>query len=205
MTVLVTPLTFSWVLPWKTRSGDLCEDTYSANEIILYNIPVFSSILLSSLFIGAVLIALCRNAVNRAENTLQQQHRKALRETIPFVVFIIVHQVAILMKIVVLACQLYLAEERKKAGTFVLWECYNLWPLILVSLPILLVCHPRIRRRIKCKNKNKSQRPINVIATSGYGTTVQQSHPSNHTHPSSHTHYTCSHEIITSHTHHSTP
>ena len=174
VTVLVTPLTFLWVFPWKTRNANLCHYTYNLNEIkfvFFYNIPVFLTILLSCLFIGAVLIALCKNAVNRAENTLQQQHRKAVRETIPFVVFMIAHQVTIFTVVVIIACQLYLAEEGEKAGTFVLWECFNLWPLIVVSLPILLACHPRIRRRIKCTRSSQEHLIVNKNYW-GYGTTT---------------------------------
>ena len=120
VTVLVTPLTFLWVLPWKTRSGILCHYAFSLNDIqflFFYNIPTFSSVLLTGFFIGAVLITLCKNAVNGAENTLQQQHRKAVRETIPFVVFMIVHEITLIMVMVIFSIQLYLAKEEKKAGT----------------------------------------------------------------------------------------
>ena len=88
----------------------------SLNEIkfiFFHNIPNFSSVILTSIMIGAVLIKLCKNAVNRAENTLHQQHRKALKETTPFVVFMIPHQVTIIMAMVNIACRLLLAEERK--------------------------------------------------------------------------------------------
>ena len=97
-----------------------------------------------------MLITLCKNAVNRAENTLQQQHRKAVRETMPFVVFIIAHQITIIMLVVILASQLCLAEEGEGAS-FIIWETYDLWPLVFVSLPVLLVCQPRIRHGMKCK------------------------------------------------------
>ena len=32
-------------------------------------------------------MTLCKNAMNRVENTLQQQHRKSVRETTPLLVF----------------------------------------------------------------------------------------------------------------------
>ena len=155
VTVLVTPLTFLWVFPWKARKTLVCEDTYSLAIIKLvffYNIPNVSVILLSTIFIGAVLMILCKNAVNRAENTLQQQHRKAVRETIPLVVFVIAHQISALMVFGVLACQLYIAvaTKNKRAPVFV-WEMYHLWPITVISLPILLLSQPRIRHRIKCR------------------------------------------------------
>ena len=66
----------------------------------------------------------------------------------------IVHRVTLVMLMGILACQLYLAEE---AGTFVLWECYNLWPLVFVSLPILLACHPRIDAESNASSISKVQ------------------------------------------------
>ena len=149
VTVLVTPLTFLWVFPWKVRNT-LCEASYSLEQIklvIYYNIPNISSILLSCAFIGAVLITLCRSA--RKQDTLQQQHRRAVRETIPLVVFMITHQVAVLINASVLAYQLYMAQSGKRVS-FLLWEFFDLWPLVGVSLPILLLSQPRIRRSIKC-------------------------------------------------------
>ena len=208
VTVLVTPLTFVWVFPWKKRSGDFCDDTYSLKQIklvLFYDIPVFLLVLLSCLFIGAVLAVLCKNSFNRSKNTLQQQHRKAVKETIPFVVFMTAHQIRQIMAVVILACQLYLAEGGEKAGTlnFILWQSHDLWPLVFVCLPILLVCQPRIRRRIKCK---WSQKHINMNVTSEHGKTISQSHPSSYTHyssphESSHTTTGNVHNIIAGHTH----
>ena len=130
-----------------------------------------------------------KNAMNRVENTLQQQHRKAVRETIPLLVFIIANLVSVM---VFIACQLYLAQD----DSFILLEIYCLWPLGVIFLPILMVCHPRIRHNIKRK---RLQDYKNMHITSGYGTTVQQSHPS------SYTHYSSPHESSgTDHTHYNT-
>ena len=184
VTVMVTPLTFLWVFPWKIRSGNLCIDTNNFNEIkyfIFLNFTVFSSMLLSCFFIGAVLITLCKNAVDRVENTLQQQHRKAVRETVPLVVFMVVHQITIILLMVIVACLLYLTEEGK-GSQFILWELYDLWPIVTVSILALLLCQPHIRRRLKCK---RPQRLINVNITSGYDSTVQQSNQSSYTYYSS--------------------
>ena len=190
--VLVTPLTFLWVFYWKTRKSEICEDTYSLNEIRLtlcFNIPILLSHLFSCFFIGAVLITLCKNAVDRVENTLQQQHRKAVREIVPLVVFMIAHQILLIFVTVIVACQLLMAEEGKKAP-FIMWESYDMWPIVTVSIPILLLCQPRIRRRLKCK---RPQRLINVNITSGYDSTVQQSNQS------SYTYYSSLHETVGTH------
>ena len=149
VTVLVTPLTFLWVFPWKIRNT-LCEATYSLEQIklvIYYNIPNISASLLSCVFIGAVLITLCRSA--QKQDTLQQQHRKAVKETIPLVVFVIVHQIAVFINAGVLTYQLLMAESGKRVS-LLLWELFDLWPLAGVSLPVLLLSQPRIRRSIKC-------------------------------------------------------
>ena len=156
-------------------------------------IPINLSILLSFIFIGAVLMTFCKNAMNRVENTLQQQHRKAVRETIPLLVFMTANLIGIVSEMVIIACQLYLAQD----SSFILRETYGLWPLGVILLPILMVCHPRIRRKVKCKWLQKYK---NKHITSGYGTTVQQSHPS------SYTHYSSPHKSSgTDHTHYNTP
>ena len=187
VTVLVTPLTFLWVFPWKEISTDSCD------KYFYFYIPISLSMLLSFIFIGAVLITLCKNAMKRAENTLQQQHRKAVRETIPLLVFMTAHQIALTIATLIVVCQLYLARD----ASFILWESYGLWPLGVIFLPILMMCHPRIRSKVKCK---RMQDYKNKHITSGYGTTVHQSHPS------SYTHYSSPHERSgTDHTHYNTP
>ena len=40
-------------------------------------------------------MTLCKNAMNRVENTLQQQHRKTVRETIPLLVFMTANLIGI--------------------------------------------------------------------------------------------------------------
>ena len=187
VTVLVTPLTFLWVHPWKERSAVTCDDEYNFKFKLYFFIPVTLSILLSFIFTGAVLITLCKNAMKRVENTLQQQHRKAVRETIPLLVFMIANLVSVM---VFIACQLYLAQD----DSYILREIYGLWPLGVIFLPILMVFHPRIRRKVKCKLLQDYK---HMHITSGYGTTVHQSHPS------SYTHYSSPHE--TDHTHYNTP
>ena len=190
VTVLVTPLTFLWVIAWKQRSTVSCDDKNNLMFKFYFFIPVTLSILFSFIFVGAVLITLCKNAMNRVENTLQQQHRRAARETIPLLVFMTTHQICLVSEMVIIACQLYLAGD----SSFILWEIYGLWPLGVISLPILMMCHPRIRRKVKCKRMQKYK---NMHITSGYGTTVQQSHLSSYTRHSSpressgtdHTHY----------------
>ena len=82
---------------------------------------------------------------------------------------------------VLLACDNYFTEV-KSVKSFVLQQILNLWPVVLVSLPTLLLFQPHIRHKIKCR---RSQTFINVNAASGYGTTVHQSHPSSYTHFSS--------------------
>ena len=150
VTVLVIPLTFLWVFPWMTKNSAFCEDTYSFKLVAFQNIPNFSSVILTTIFIGAVLIILCKNAVNRVENTLQQQHRKAVREIVPFVIFVIAHQIAVFITTGALAFQLYVAMFKKNdKAPFFVWELFDLWPIAVISLPILLLSQPRIRHRIK--------------------------------------------------------
>ena len=159
--VLVTPLTFLWIFPWKKIAP--CDYTHNLKEIKVYwltNISFLSATLLSCLFTGAVLIILCKKAVTRVENnTLQQQYRKALRETIPFVVFVITHQVFSIELVSVLSYQEYMTAENKELP-FLLWEAIDIWPLCAISLPLLLLSQSRIRLAIKCKKS-----PKNINAT----------------------------------------
>ena len=184
VTVFVTPLTFLWVFPWRIRKSNFCASSDMIQFISINNIgiPVALLLFLSCLFIGAMLTVLCLNAVKRVENTFQQQHRKAVRETIPLVVFMIAHVVTLSVAGVL---SLYFSEKEKVK--FFLLQIIHLWPIVLVSLPILLLFQPHIRRKIKCR---RSQRLININATSGYGTTVHQSHPSS----ASYTHFSSPHE-----------
>ena len=157
--VLVTPLTFLWIFPWKKIA--LCGNTHSLKDIKVYwlaSISFLSATLLSCLFTGAVLIILCKKAVKRVENnTLQQQYRKAVRETIPFVVFVITHQVFSIELVSVLSYQEYMTTENKEIS-FLLWEVTDIWPLCAISLPILLLSQSRIRLAIKCKKSPKNIR-----------------------------------------------
>ena len=124
VTVLVTPLTFSWVFPWKMIIG-FCFSSNSIKLNLLFGIPVFSLMLLSCLFIGVLLLMFCKKTLDRQENTLQQQHRKAVRETIPLVVFMIAHVTTLVTLIVLLAC-VYHFTEVKSAYSFVLWQIISL-------------------------------------------------------------------------------
>ena len=187
VTVLVTPLTFLWVIVTVLK----CEDNKSMKLTYFLNTPHFVSILLSCLFIGAVLLMLCKNAVNRAENTLQQQHRKALRKIIPFVVFVMAYQIADIIYMGILASQLCMVEENKKVQAI---YTTALWPAIPVSLPILLVYEPRIRHRIKCRKPQwRLTRSTNIehFPTIHQSTGVSQ--PSD-------THYSVQHESTVSST-----
>ena len=166
VTVLVTPLTFSWVFPWKMNIS-FCFSSNVLKWNLIYGIPVFTLVLLSCLFIGALLIMFCKKTLDRQENTLQQQHRKAVRETIPLLVFMIAHITTLFVFMVLLACEYYLTEV-KTVNSFVLQQIINLWPSSAVSLPILLLFQPHIRHKIKFR---RSQKLINVNAASGYGAT----------------------------------
>ena len=156
--VLVIPLTFLWIFPWKKIA--LCDDTKEIKVIWLTNISFLSATLLSCLFTGAMLIILCKKAVTRVENnTLQQQYRKAVRETIPFVVFVITHQVFSIELVSVLSYQEYMTTGNKEIP-FLLWEAIDIWPVGAISLPLLLLSQSRIRLAIKCKKS-----PKNINAT----------------------------------------
>ena len=184
MTVLVTPLTFLWVFPVIYK----CEDDNNINFVFFLNLPHYFSTLLSCILIGAVLITLCKNAVNRVENTLQQQHRKAVNKILPYVVFVMTYQVADIIYLVILAYQTFLIEEKSEYMYIT-----ALWPIIVVSLPILLLCEPHIRCKIKCRRSQRylANNTAHAVATIHQSTGVSQ--PSD-------THYSIQHESSVSST-----
>ena len=51
-----------------------------------------------------------------------------MKETIPLVVFVIAHQIALLINAGVLTYQLLMAESGKRVNVL-LWELFHLWPL----------------------------------------------------------------------------
>ena len=108
-----------------------------------------------------------------------------MKETIPFVIFVIIHQVSDIITISILACQVYMAMTNRKAPFFV-WELFNLWPLVFLFLPILLLSQPRIRHRIKCRNSQN-----HLTTNTEHGTTIHQS--TGVSQPSD-THYSVQHE-----------
>ena len=138
-----------------------------------------------------MLIILCKKAVTRVENnTLQQQYRKAVRETIPFVVFVITYQVFSIELVSVMSFQKYMTTENKELP-FLVWEVIDIWPLCVISLPVLLLSQSRIRLAIKCKKS-----PKNIRATT---CTIHQS--SGASQPSD-TYFSAQHEnSVSRHTH----
>ena len=166
--VLVTPFTFLWIFPWKKIVLCGTISIHSLKFYWLYNILLLSAILLSCLFTGAVLVILRKKAVTRVENnTLQQQYRKAVREAIPFVVFVIIHQVFSIEFVSVLSYQKYMTTENKELP-FLVWEAIDIWPVVTISLPVLLLSQSRIRHSIKCKKppKNRSATTCTVHQSS---------------------------------------
>ena len=105
----------------------------------------------------AVLLTLCKTA--QRDNTLQQQHRKAVRETIPLVVFVVAHQIVNVVVLGIFAYQLYMANGNKKAS-IIIWKLSDFWPVVFSFLPILLVQQPRIRRSMICRRPHSQRHAI---------------------------------------------
>ena len=128
VTVLVTLLTYSWVYPWKMIIG-VC---FSSN--LLWDSSFLNSATCIVLSFRRSIANICKNALDRQKNTLQQQHRNAVKETIPLVIFMIAHITTLVMLVMLIACGYYFTEV-KSVKKIVLWQ--SLPPVVFVSLPIL--------------------------------------------------------------------
>ena len=51
VTVLVTPLTFLWVLPWKMKKSNFCDSSSLSRLLLFFDIPVFTLLFLSCLLL----------------------------------------------------------------------------------------------------------------------------------------------------------
>ena len=172
--VLVLPLSVEWVIPWKFDSSN----SFSAIYLYIFYIPLFVFVLLTSVILAAVLACLVRGALKR--DAYSSLHKKAIKETLPLLIFVSIHQPVMLFNLVYHVVGL---SSKIHIPTF--WEVLtDLYPLVFVLMPVLLLIQPHIRQSLRCaKRHNKS------VSDSA---SVQQSavQGGSHTHQTSHTHYT---------------
>ena len=142
------------------------------------NAPVFLCLLVTSAAVVAMLVSFLKGVLCKAENNLKEQHKRAVKKTIPLVVLVIVHVVLMSLKVT------YQELVDSKLYT-TLWVIYfSLKPMGITSILLLLLCQPHVRHSLKCYRSHDSETHVPTVHQST--TYIQQQ--------SSYTHFTVSPE-----------
>ena len=150
--VTITPLTASvvWIIP-VVQNPYHCDIMLS---IIL--ITLLLSVLMVTLSVGAVIFHLCRSGLKCNSSV----HVRALKEATPLLTFVVIHQIAVGFLLTYAIVQ-YSDETELPPNSLVV--LYSSVPAVLfVSIPLFLLCQPRIRHGIRCKKKRQQQQSVGV-------------------------------------------
>ena len=138
--VTITPLTLAvWLIP-------VMQDRYYCHDLTMF---VFSSlvvilllsVLIVTLSVGAVIFQLCRSGLKCYSSV----HVRALKEATPLLTFVVIHQIAVgfLLTYAIVLLSKYFDET--ELPPFPLVVFYVSVPSFFVSIPLFLLCQPRIR------------------------------------------------------------
>ena len=145
--VLVSPLTVLWVTLWQLYEPCITKSTSKMVIMISANfLPLLSFSLFTSVITVAVLIILCKGTCA----TYKSLYKKAVKETIPFAIFLGAHQVIIVIVFVSMIHSFVAESEDNKSITVIYSELYYLYPLLPISIPMLLVWQSRLRCKTNC-------------------------------------------------------
>ena len=109
------------------------------------------SVLMVTLSVGAVIFQLCRAGLKCNSSV----HVRALKEATPLLTFVVIHQIAVGFLLTYAIVLLTLGEtELPPVSMVVLLQSI---PFLSVSIPLVLLCQPRIRHGIRCKKKKRQQ------------------------------------------------
>ena len=155
--VLVIPLTFSWLTLYQVHT------CFNPKIQLIMVCSVFAPLLTLTLFTsvetGVVLVILCRGARSTA-SAFQEPYRRAVKEAIPVVVFVTVHQCLITLLLVYqVYSRVMTISGRKPSLTF--REIHCSYPLIAMLIPLFLLAQSQLRQKIKfncCATLLKAQR-----------------------------------------------
>ena len=111
------------------------------------------SVLMVTLSVGAVIFQLCRSGL-RCNSSV---HVRALKEATPLLTFVVIHQIAVgfLLTYAAILLSKYLEETELPPISLVL--LFQSVPVLFVSIPLVLLCQPRIQHGIRCKKKKRQQ------------------------------------------------
>ena len=185
--VLIFPLASVWSVPVY---GENMECVLNIKYVIALTglfLPVCCCSLIASLAIISVLVSICKMS-HSSSDALQRSSRRALIETIPILIFILIQSIASAL-LAMSYMAVFLEEEMKIADEFALRLTGKLFSLTYLAIPVLLLCQYRIRQNLKCK---KSFHPTVQNSTFQHRTVHQSSaQVPSHTHFSVPTEVSC--------------
>ena len=146
--VTITPLTAVCIFPVVQDSCDLGLFVLAILVIIL-----LLSVLMVTLSVGAVILQLCRSGFKCNSSV----HVRALKEATPLLTFVVIHQIAVGFLLTYAIVLLTNFLDKTKLPPFSLVVFYFSVPSFFVSIPLFLLCQPRIRHGIRCKKKKRQQ------------------------------------------------
>ena len=150
--VTFTPLTLSWLVP-------VMQDHYCDLALSILVIILLLSVLMVTLSVGAVIFHLCRSGLKCNSSV----HVRALKEATPLLTFVVIHQIAVAFLLTYAIALLSKYSDETELPPISLVVLLQSVPAVLfVSIPISLLCQPRIRHGIRCKKKRQQQQSVGV-------------------------------------------
>ena len=145
--VTFTPMTTLCIFP--VVQDNSC-DLGPLFVFVILVIILLLSVLMVTLSVGAVIFQLCRSGLKCNSSV----HVRALKEATPLLTFVVIHQIAGGLVLTYVIIQL-LNETKLPPVPLVVF--YFSVPSFFVSIPLFLLCQPRIRHGIRCKKKKRQQ------------------------------------------------
>ena len=158
--VLVFPLTLVWTIPVYYTTG--CYFNYRGLLITICGLmlPFSLSTLVATVTTVFVILSLCKCGL-WGRSAAGSTRSKALIELIPFIGFFILQNLFASMEILYYAL---LAAE--KTPPFTIAIIINLfYPFGFISIPLLLLCQPKIRHELRCFAFGQRHREIRRSAS----------------------------------------
>ena len=147
--VAFTPMTVVCTFPMVQDNS--CDSGLFVFTILV--IILLLSVLMVTLSVGAVIFQLCRSGLKCNSSV----HVRALKEATPLLTFVVIHQIAVGFLLTYAIVLLIKYSDETKLPPFPLVVFYASVPSFFVSIPLFLLCQPRIRHGIRCKKKKRQQ------------------------------------------------
>ena len=199
--VLASPLVVIWAVPVYGTKSCVLNFRYLLVLCGGLFLMVFVCSLVALFAITAVIVSLWKMSHLRSDVLQNNYSRRAMVESIPILLFIFVQGLASFVLFAAYTGTLLMLSGESKlrpshSQLLAVTLLGHLFPLTYTTIPVLLLCQPRVRQRIvtKCCRRGKNSRRFQHRDDSfSHQNTVQQSseYPN---HETSHTHFSSPHE-----------